>query len=130
MDQSRVIREVSSQTQKGKVLTSLSLRVNRPFSKPTCSNTSPHFTLHEKLQVLEQNGPEPHLVKDWNVIGQFSSVGSLGNNKEAWLTSELLTSLAATKRTGPLSLGGGSKAKLRLVSSRYNMIQPNLHPCF
>ena len=68
------------------------------------------------LQVLEQHGPEPQFVKDWPAIGQFSSVGSLGNSKEVWLTGELLSSLSSTKCSGPLSVGGGQKCKLSLVS--------------
>lgn len=65
---------------------------------------------HLKLRkVLQKSGPEALLVSDWPVIGQFSSVGSLGASSDAWLTSEWLTSLSSSK--GSLS----GKAKLQLV---------------
>ncbi|KAK3595941.1 hypothetical protein CHS0354_032452 [Potamilus streckersoni] len=51
---------------------------------------------HLKLKrVLQQHGPSNTAVTKWPVIGQFSSVGSMGANKEAWLCGEWLQSLSA-----------------------------------
>lgn len=51
---------------------------------------------HLKLRkVLHQHGPSPEdLNPKWPVIGQFSSIGSLGNDKDRWLCSEWLQSLS------------------------------------
>lgn len=37
----------------------------------------------------------------WPLVAQFSSIGSLGSNAEAWLTGEFLCSLATVKNSGP-----------------------------
>lgn len=56
---------------------------------------------HLKLRkTLEQLGPNPGSTRGWPVIGQFSSIGSLGATKDTWLCKEWLQSLAAGKRTG------------------------------
>ena len=62
------------------------------------------------IQTLQRFGPDLSAVSNWSVIGQFSSVGSLGNSVDAWMTGELLDSLSAGK-------GISNKAKLQLVSS-------------
>lgn len=51
---------------------------------------------HLKLRkLLHQYGPSSDDVSSkWPVIGQFSSIGSLGNDKDRWLCSEWLQSLA------------------------------------
>lgn len=51
---------------------------------------------HLKLRkVLHQFGPRPDDISPkWPVIGQFSSIGSLGNDKDRWLCSEWLQSLS------------------------------------
>ena len=36
--------------------------------------------------------------ENWPVIGQFSSIGSLGANERTWLCSEWLESLSAGRR--------------------------------
>ena len=51
-------------------------------------------------QTLEQLGPDPGSTRRWPVIGQFSSIGSLGATKDAWLCKEWLQSLSSGKRTG------------------------------
>ena len=63
-------------------------------------------------QTLQTHGPLSSLVKTWPVIGQFSSIGSMGANKEGWLSGEWLQSLSATK-TGA---GPQSSARVQLVS--------------
>ncbi|OQV19087.1 Tyrosyl-DNA phosphodiesterase 1 [Hypsibius exemplaris] len=47
---------------------------------------------------------------EWPVIGQFSSIGSLGPTADSWLTGELLETLS-TPLTGPL----GRRAPLNLI---------------
>ncbi|ELT91218.1 hypothetical protein CAPTEDRAFT_131694, partial [Capitella teleta] len=63
---------------------------------------------HLKLKkVLRQFGPSSDACKQWPVLAQFSSIGSLGPTPESWLSSELLTSFSATR-------GSGSQSKPRL----------------
>ena len=52
----------------------------------------------------------------WPVIGQFSSIGSLGPTSSHWLTSEWLTSLSTTRSAGIMS---AKTAKLNLVCHTY-----------
>ncbi|GFO34675.1 tyrosyl-DNA phosphodiesterase 1-like [Plakobranchus ocellatus] len=71
---------------------------------------------HLKLKkVLSERGPEPTLVQNWPLLGQFSSIGSLGPNKEAWLTTEWAQSLNTCK--GALMMQGVKtpQPKLNLV---------------
>lgn len=58
---------------------------------------------HLRLRnLLSQHGPSKELVSNhWPLIAQFSSIGSLGSNAEAWLTGEFLCSLATVKNSGP-----------------------------
>lgn len=42
--------------------------------------------------------------EDWPVVGQFSSIGSLGPKSDTWLCSEWLLSLSTTKKRGPSAL--------------------------
>ncbi|CAG5127419.1 unnamed protein product [Candidula unifasciata] len=68
---------------------------------------------HLKLRkVLSSQGPDGGLVKNWPVVGQFSSIGSLGPNKEAWLLSELGQSLCACRNS---CVGSASPSKLHLI---------------
>ncbi|XP_002736713.2 tyrosyl-DNA phosphodiesterase 1-like [Saccoglossus kowalevskii] len=68
---------------------------------------------HLKLRkVLQEHGPDGSTVKDWPVIGQFSSVGSLGSGPENWLSSEWLESLSTVQANGIVKL---SKPKLNLI---------------
>ncbi|XP_041353017.1 tyrosyl-DNA phosphodiesterase 1-like isoform X2 [Gigantopelta aegis] len=53
---------------------------------------------HLKLRkVLQENGPDAATLKNWPVIGQFSSIGSLGSTKDTWLCKEWLQSLSAAR---------------------------------
>ncbi|ESO90136.1 hypothetical protein LOTGIDRAFT_206752 [Lottia gigantea] len=53
---------------------------------------------HLKLRkILHKHGPDSKVVKDWPIIGQFSSIGSLGPTVESWVSSELVKSLSASK---------------------------------
>ncbi|XP_060577228.1 tyrosyl-DNA phosphodiesterase 1-like isoform X2 [Ruditapes philippinarum] len=74
---------------------------------------------HLKLRkVLQEHGPTQGTVKTWPVIGQFSSIGSMGPNKENWLCGEWQQSLSATRSgTGPQS-----QSRLQLIfPSRHNV---------
>ena len=45
-----------------------------------------------------EHGPVKSAVsKDWPVVGQFSSVGSLGEESEKWLCAEWLRSLSCCR---------------------------------
>ena len=64
-------------------------------------------------QLLSQHGPSSAMVSSgWPVIGQFSSIGSLGPTSSHWLTSEWLTSLSTTRSAG---ITAAKTAKLNLV---------------
>ncbi|XP_028398531.1 tyrosyl-DNA phosphodiesterase 1-like isoform X2 [Dendronephthya gigantea] len=52
---------------------------------------------HLKLRKLLQQYGEFDDVNSWPVIGQFSSIGSLGPDKSNWLCSEWLKSLSTSK---------------------------------
>lgn len=56
---------------------------------------------HLKLRkLLQQNSRCDDVnIQSWPVIGQFSSIGSLGPDKSSWLCSEWLTSLSATHKS-------------------------------
>ena len=64
------------------------------------------------FQVLQQHGPQSSTVRSWPVIGQFSSIGSMGAGKQTWLCAEWKQSLGTCKGGGGL---GGSQASLKLV---------------
>jgi len=68
-----------------------------PGSKESSSARWGHLKLRKLLAA--------HVIKtdpSWPVIGQFSSIGSMGKDKDQWLCGELLTSLAACKgNVGP-----------------------------
>lgn len=67
---------------------------------------------HMKLRkTLQGHGPMHDTVKSWPVIGQFSSIGSMGPNAESWLCGEWLQSLSTTK----LGSGPQTKARLQLI---------------
>ena len=70
------------------------------------------------LQVLEKHGPAGREVSKWPVVGQFSSVGSLGTGPDIWLCNEWLQSMATVaKGNNTVSLAMASKPPLQLVSS-------------
>ena len=56
---------------------------------------------HMKLRkILSQNCSES-ISSDWQVIGQFSSIGSLGKDASVWMTGEFLHSLSSHKSSTP-----------------------------
>ncbi|XP_066921282.1 tyrosyl-DNA phosphodiesterase 1-like [Clytia hemisphaerica] len=73
---------------------------------------------HMRLRkLLSNHGPSAsHVTADWSVIGQFSSIGSLGTEPNKWLTSEWLQSFSQCRKnsTGN-ALQRNTKAKLNLV---------------
>ena len=66
-------------------------------------------------QVLKDRGPKESDVKSWPVIGQFSSVGSLGPDKDKWLCSEWLQSMAQCRGVGRKMQGESGNKMLKLV---------------
>ncbi|GFS19488.1 tyrosyl-DNA phosphodiesterase 1 [Elysia marginata] len=75
-----------------------------------------HSWGHLKLKkILSERGPEPTLVKNWPLVGQFSSIGSLGPDKDAWLTSEWARSLSSCKGSSMMQGIGASLPKLDLI---------------
>lgn len=60
---------------------------------------------HLKLRkVLNLSGPSKDVVQnDWFVVGQFSSIGSLGASPDQWLRSELSSSFVTCKDTAMVS---------------------------
>lgn len=88
---------------------------------PACfclRNCKQHSKNQERLvfvcQILEEHGPAPATVRNWPVVAQFSSIGSLGTSEGQWLCGELYTSLSAANGSGT-ALGGNSK-NFKLVS--------------
>lgn len=64
-----------------------------------------HWFGHMKLRkLLNENGPAKEQASKWPVVGQFSSIGSLGASKENWLSVEFLQSLATVKGTSSVPL--------------------------
>ena len=77
---------------------------------------------HLKLRkVLKEHGPDPAAVKSWPVIGQFSSIGSMGASKDQWLCREWLESLSATKS----STGFNINTRLQLVCKQLDTASAN-----
>jgi len=66
--------------------------------------------------VFSCYGPESAAVVGWPVIGQFSSIGSLGASADVWLRGEWLESMSATC-TGRKLLTASAKPQLQLVHS-------------
>ena len=54
----------------------------------------------------------------WPVIGQFSSIGSLGTSADVWLRAEWLESMSAAC-SGRELLTASNKPQLQLVCSRF-----------
>ena len=54
-------------------------------------------------QVLSVCGPlQVDVDESWPVVGQFSSIGSLGPSSHQWLCSEWLLSLSTAVKSGGL----------------------------
>jgi len=77
---------------------------------------------HLKLRkVLHEHGPNADEISPkWPVIGQFSSIGSLGNDKDRWLCSEWLQSLSTC--TGSVM----SRPPLHLIFPTVNNVRHSL----
>lgn len=74
-----------------------------------------HWFGHMKLRkLLNENGPAKEQASKWPVVGQFSSIGSLGASKENWLSVEFLQSLATVKGTSSVPL---APVEFKLVCS-------------
>ncbi|XP_076777540.1 tyrosyl-DNA phosphodiesterase 1 isoform X2 [Arvicanthis niloticus] len=56
-----------------------------------------HFRLRKLLQALAPSAPSG---ESWPVVGQFSSIGSLGPDESKWLCSEFKESLLAQREGG------------------------------
>ena len=65
--------------------------------------------------MLSRCGPALADVASWPVIGQFSSIGSLGASADGWLCGEWLDSMSAV-RNGASRLMTAAKPPLQLVS--------------
>ncbi|XP_076359888.1 tyrosyl-DNA phosphodiesterase glaikit [Tachypleus tridentatus] len=78
---------------------------------------------HLKLRkVLNLHGPEKSLVtSSWPIIGQFSSIGSLGTEQNQWLCGEWLASLGTVKGCSLMS-----KTPLKLVFPSVNNVRQSL----
>ncbi|XP_013392782.1 tyrosyl-DNA phosphodiesterase 1 [Lingula anatina] len=82
---------------------------------------------HLKLRkILQEHGPSVSEVKGWPVVGQFSSIGSMGPNKDNWLCAEWRESLSTAKGLGglrtadaPLKLIFPTKDNIRLSLEGY-----------
>ena len=79
---------------------------------------------HMKLRkTLHNHGPEKALVRNWPVIGQFSSIGSLGATKENWLCTEFLQSFATVNGTSAVPL---SATPLQLIFPTKDNVRTSL----
>ena len=65
--------------------------------------------------MLSNCGPESATVVGWPVIGQFSSIGSLGTSADMWLRGEWLEGLSAVRSGGAKLLTASAKPPLQLV---------------
>ncbi|RUS73000.1 hypothetical protein EGW08_019248 [Elysia chlorotica] len=82
---------------------------------------------HLKLRkVLSERGPDPTRVQNWPLVGQFSSIGSLGPDKNAWLTTEWATSLNSCKGSSMLQGLGTAQPKLDLIFPSMDNIRLSL----
>ncbi|XP_005105439.2 tyrosyl-DNA phosphodiesterase 1 isoform X2 [Aplysia californica] len=79
---------------------------------------------HLKLRkILSERGPEQGLVKNWPVSGQFSSIGSLGATKDAWMLGEFGDSLSTCKKAFATPL---PHSKCHLIFPSVNNIRLSL----
>ncbi|XP_067680530.1 tyrosyl-DNA phosphodiesterase 1-like isoform X2 [Haliotis asinina] len=77
---------------------------------------------HMKLRkVLQTRGPDASRVKSWPVIGQFSSIGSLGPTAESWVCNEWLQSLSSTR-----GMSVTTKANMTLVFPSVDNVRVSL----
>lgn len=66
------------------------------------------------FKVLQEAGPDKKEMISWPVIGQFSSIGSLGATPDQWLCDEWLGSLSQCQGVTPTPL---HHSKLQLVNT-------------
>ena len=66
------------------------------------------------IQVLSEHTVEGNVDPHWPVVGQFSSIGSLGPTNDNWLCSEWLQSLSSVKKSTK-TYTAQSNAALQLV---------------
>lgn len=81
-------------------------------------------------QVLQAHAPSVPKDECWPIVGQFSSIGSLGPDESKWLCSEFKESLLALREDGRTP--GESAVPLHLVSplwSKRTKKQPSLSQC-
>lgn len=81
-------------------------------------------------QVLRAHAPSVPKDECWPIVGQFSSIGSLGPDESKWLCSEFKESLLALREDGRTP--GKSAALLHLVSplwSKRTKKWPSLSQC-
>ncbi|XP_038045909.1 tyrosyl-DNA phosphodiesterase 1-like [Patiria miniata] len=82
---------------------------------------------HLKLRkVLKERGPSEANVKGWPVIGQFSSVGSLGPDKDKWLCGEWLQSLSQCEGSGRKMQGESGHKTLKLIFPSKDNVRTSL----
>lgn len=79
-----------------------------------------HTRLEHVLKQYVKN------VSGWPVIGQFSSIGSLGMHKDKWLCSEWLKSMSSSKVEKFGILGVASNASLKLIFPTVENIRMSL----
>ena len=80
---------------------------------------------HLKLRkILKEHGPDPAAVKSWPVIGQFSSIGSMGASKDQWLCREWLESLSATKSSSGFNINTRLQLVCKLLEGKGNRFEP------
>lgn len=71
-------------------------------------------------QLLKENGSSIPKAESWPVVGQFSSIGSMGADESKWLCSEFKESLVTL---GEESRTPGGAVPLHLVSG----LSPRVH---
>ncbi|XP_061174599.1 tyrosyl-DNA phosphodiesterase 1-like isoform X1 [Saccostrea echinata] len=83
-----------------------------------------HCFGHMRLRkLLHDHGPPKEQTSKWPLIGQFSSVGSLGASKENWLCTEFLQSLATVKGTSSVPL---ASVPLKLIFPSVDNVRTSL----
>lgn len=80
---------------------------------------------HARLkELLQKNCSAPH---GWPVVGQFSSIGSLGASAQSWLTGEWLTSLSSSSGSlSSLTASVSSPSALKLVFPNVQTVRNSL----
>ena len=78
---------------------------------------------HPRLRELLSSGCT--LPSGWPVVGQFSSIGSLGASPQSWMSGEWLSSLAASSKPGGSS-GGASLGSALPGNTPLKLVFPNV----